>query len=110
MSEAGSDAHERKHPPEASILAAAKEESHRHYFAHGDGVFSTPATDVQQALEFALDEFPSDDRSDFELITDFCQHGRPRHEKAWGCYQCRYDEEMRRRDGLDWLFIRGENR
>jgi hypothetical protein len=95
---------ERIHPPQASILAAADEDSHRHYFAHGNAVFSTPATDVQQALEFALDEFPSEDRGDFELITDFCQHGNPRHENAFGCYECRMATEMGRRDGLDWLF------
>jgi len=91
----------------ADILIAADDRSHRHYFLHdtkdGTAIFSTPATDVEQAVLRALDEHPSASREDFRLITDFCPHGNPRI-SLYCCLDCRGERGERQRAGLNWLF------
>jgi len=95
----------RTHPAYASIVLAVRKDSHRHFFVHEDGLFSTVAMDANQALELAVDEFPEDDREDFELVTDFCRHGRPKTNLGWHgeCLDCRQERAERQRAGLRWL-------
>jgi hypothetical protein len=63
---------ERKHPANADILLAARDDSSRYHFVKRgrSGVTSVPATNSCLAQELAADEFPSLSVEDFHEISE----------------------------------------